>query len=407
VGTPSLCSTNTTSTMTSTTGSTAPSVWEAATTWICRHGGYVNPHLCYSESRRQVSLKDIKDNDIGAAQTKNGIDEGEVLLQIPDECLLSLHSIEETAFGKSLFAAVHALLLKQDDVSDSSPSASKRAKTSEFVKEHNVKRCLYNDEQDVIIALFLAYLMERKELQSNSEHCTDDSKPWVFFRPYLDTLPTNTSNDSDTITNEYLDLLPRQWPIETIEKRLKGTSLYNRVLAEKKGLVDEYNAIKSAWERSNAYDSFPSLEYYDMMMAAVSSRGFAGLGREGVDVMIPMLDLLNHARVGAGESEGDIAAAPDDETMRDCKTADVRYSRYSIECETTTEDKTDGNTLKQKDQTAEKPVARGGIKVISARHLQPGSELLMTYGAKGNASLLGRYGFCIENNVEPDGECYQ
>jgi hypothetical protein len=28
----------------------------------------------------------------------------------------------------------------------------------------------------------------------------------------------------------------------------------------------------------------------------------------------------------------------------------------------------------------------------------------MTYGAKGNASLLGRYGFAIPNNVEPDGE---
>ncbi len=28
----------------------------------------------------------------------------------------------------------------------------------------------------------------------------------------------------------------------------------------------------------------------------------------------------------------------------------------------------------------------------------------MTYGAKSNSTLLGRYGFCIENNVEPDGK---
>jgi hypothetical protein len=29
----------------------------------------------------------------------------------------------------------------------------------------------------------------------------------------------------------------------------------------------------------------------------------------------------------------------------------------------------------------------------------------MTYGAKGNAALLGRYGFCVPNNIEPDGSC--
>jgi hypothetical protein len=33
-----------------------------------------------------------------------------------------------------------------------------------------------------------------------------------------------------------------------------------------------------------------------------------------------------------------------------------------------------------------------------------GSTLYMSYGAKGNDSLLGRYGFAIPNNVEPDGE---
>ena len=42
--------------------------------------------------------------------------------------------------------------------------------------------------------------------------------------------------------------------------------------------------------------------------------------------------------------------------------------------------------------------------MTAARALAFGMELRMTYGAKGNATLLGWYGFCIPNNVEPDGE---
>jgi len=43
--------------------------------------------------------------------------------------------------------------------------------------------------------------------------------------------------------------------------------------------------------------------------------------------------------------------------------------------------------------------------VSTSRPLSFGAALHMTYGAKGNAALLGRYGFCIPNNVEPDGSC--
>jgi hypothetical protein len=46
---------------------------------------------------------------------------------------------------------------------------------------------------------------------------------------------------------------------------------------------------------------------------------------------------------------------------------------------------------------------RGGVRVTTSRSIPSGSILQMSYGAKGNATLLGRYGFCISNNVEPDG----
>ena len=44
------------------------------------------------------------------------------------------------------------------------------------------------------------------------------------------------------------------------------------------------------------------------------------------------------------------------------------------------------------------------MRVYTSRSLLMGSTLYMSYGAKGNHSLLGRYGFAIPNNVEPDGE---
>jgi hypothetical protein len=275
------------------------------------------------------------------------------------------------------------------------------------------------------------------------------TSPWLFFRPYLETLCTNTSslaiNDPTSgrySLNDYTELLPRQWTIDTIERRLQGTSLYHRALAEKNGLIREYNAVHSAWIQHNFHSnnesidngltdaSFPSLESYDIMMALVTSRGFAGLGYEGVDVMIPLLDLLNHVRGDCEDrstclKEQEHKSVSDDGgVVRYSKTdrgefvsgdaqsegkagnkywrgttADVRYERY---------ENNHASGGKQSDVSSE-PKSHieeqgGGVTVTAARHLSPGTQLHMTYGAKGNATLLGRYGFCIENNVEPDGE---
>jgi hypothetical protein len=41
--------------------------------------------------------------------------------------------------------------------------------------------------------------------------------------------------------------------------------------------------------------------------------------------------------------------------------------------------------------------------VKSTSALSPGERLKLTYGAQGNAQLLFNYGFCIPNNLEPDG----
>ena len=84
------------------------------------------------------------------------------------------------------------------------------------------------------------------------------------------------------------------------------------MLRERRGLRREYDAVHNAWrdnsskdEKSNAV--FPSFDYYSDMMAVLTSRGFAGLGSDGVDALVLLFDLLNHVR--GGEAETETAAA--------------------------------------------------------------------------------------------------
>jgi hypothetical protein len=288
------------------------------------------------------------------------VDAGTTLLQIPDACLVSLHSAERNEeFGKSLFGVVHSL-----------------------------EASLYHDAQDVVLALFLAQQQHQRQQES-------------FYKPYLATLPCCNN----------LQLLPRQWSSNTLRRRLHGTSLYQRIIREQNSIKCEYELIKTTWihhqqkqqttKSCQSSLSFPTYEQYDNMMALITSRGFDKLGNDGVDVMIPLLDLLNHVRGHDNDSGG---------------VAHVRYERYYHE----TKHEDDVNEKKNEDDSEEPTTKRikmnssssssndnggGGVKVTAGQSIVAnGTKLQMTYGAKSNATLLGRYGFCIANNVEPDGK---
>lgn len=398
--------------------SVSSTIWSNAVRWIESNGGYVHPQLRYNESQRLVYLGHHDSNttaSIGpsssASQTIGDssmtIDAGVTLLRIPDACLVSLHSVEkDEQFGKSLFAIVHSL---SNSSSTTIPSSTQSG--SGYPSQKEKTKLLYHNDQDVVLALFLAHLQQLRQKQSIS-----------FYNPYLDTLPSflhgasDNNDDESNIDNEQEEeesssqhqLLPRQWSLETLKRRLHGTSLYQRIINERNGVRDEYELIKTAWMQQQAsapITSFPTLEQYDTMMCAVTSRGFEGLGYDGVDVMIPLLDLLNHVRGGDG-SNSDFAR--------------VRYERYNMdECNEKKKDGVvgvdDGDEGEgvsppptKRMKTTLKSSVGGGVKVTAAQRItlpiNATIPLQMTYGAKSNSTLLGRYGFCIENNVEPDGK---
>mmetsp|Transcript_16268 Transcript_16268/g.32972 ORF Transcript_16268/g.32972 Transcript_16268/m.32972 type:complete len:719 (-) Transcript_16268:31-2187(-) len=449
-------------------------VWEDAKSWIERNGGFVHPLLRYDESSRRVFLgvdtlssgsslrhernSCLAKNDV-TIDNEGGIEAGAILLEIPDACLLSLHSVEKTQFGKSLFGAVHSLVANANENSESKPPDNENL-PEEADGTDSSKQILYHDTQDVILAIFLAHLQESQSANQNDN--TDDQKEKdsprdqeslykSFYRPYLATLPRASksaacnfkikepANDDAKIASNYLPSLPRQWPQSILQKRLGGTSLYPRILKEQIGLLKEYDLVKAAWEKipltGKERSGFPSLQSYSDMMAALSSRGFSGLGRDGLDAMIPLLDLFNHVRgvcvsdaCASNDAKDDVAIIFDSKNalidrgsgnqsietfqLKHDSTADIRYERYEKK-ETDHKGRSRENSTPIEEAQAKRPKFNkecknqnlGGVRVTSVKWLPYGKELHMTYGAKGNAALLGRYGFCIANNMEPDGSC--
>lgn len=160
----------------------------------------------------------------------------------------------------------------------------------------------------------------------------------------MSTLPPNQS---------YNGLL-RRWSDTDLVQVLTGSPVLQRARGGRAGVAADYALVASAWQEGPA--ELPRLEDFDEALAAVNSRAFAELGPSDTDAMVPLLDLMNHQR-GLG-------------SVKDCS-----YAR--------TED--------------------GAVEVKTLRSLVGGDAVRDTYGAKGNPQLLSNYGFCIRDNLEPDG----
>ena len=291
------------------------SCWKDAVAWIQSNGGTVHPALIFSSDRSVRTQAQTKDDE----RETSAIPTGTMLIRIPSSCLLTVDTVSSTPFGKKLVNKIQSI----------SGDA------------------LQNDKSDLMLALYMAHIPSAKDIRS--DHAA-----------YLATLPPPSSYNN----------IPRRWGDTQLESLLGGTSLLTRVRKDQSNLKCDYKSISSAWNEKGGKDEsvakLPSFEQFDDMFAAVSSRGFAGLGSDDgqSDAMVPLLDLLDHRR------------------GTDAK-KDVRYSRRC--------------------SAKEGSGAHTCIEVVADRDLQPGSTLHDTYGAKGNAQLLNRYGFCIANNLEPDG----
>ena len=62
---------------------------------------------------------------------------------------------------------------------------------------------------------------------------------------------------------------------------------------------------------------------------------------------------------------------------------------------------------KEKSSVSYNRLEDGTIEVKAKSNMNKNQCPGITYGAKGNSQLLLRYGFCLKDNVEPDGKHIQ
>ena len=195
--------------------------------------------------------------------------------------------------------------------------------------------------EDIILALYLAN--NPKEV-----------------RPYLNSLPDASSAFST---------LPSRWSLERQTKLLSGSPVLKAARNEKKVLERDYNLVINALSRlkktaaaGDHHVQIPPINMFCNAMAYVESRAFGLDGmvdEQGVSIpaMIPLLDLCDHRR---GNKNGE--------------RKNVSYM-----------------------------FQEGNVLVKTVRELHVGETLRITYGARSNTHLLLKYGFCLAENVEPDG----
>jgi hypothetical protein len=249
-----------------------------------------------------------------------------------------------------LFRIPMACMITKSRALSLCPWLNEVEKTASSASQLDDEGHFYNSSTDIIIALAMASQTPNSLL-------------------YLQSLPESS----------VFDALPRRWSDDHIETLLGGTSILDRVKQAKMGVIEDYRKLETMYETINqsigklqmqhpqsstSSFSFPSFDRFSDMLAAVSSRAFQ-IGTSTDDVaLVPLLDLGDHAR-GMNKTRKNVSYT----FVKDDK--DASGHPFML-VKTTTE-------------------------------VSIGECVRLTYGAKGNAQLMFNFGFCIPNNLEPDG----
>ncbi len=370
---------------------------------------------------------------------KEPIKKGTVLMKIPRQAVITLKTVErcacpciQTTSDSSSFPGDGDGDGDVDIDTNTYPSIGKML--FEVVSRVDDDK-LFQSKNDALLALYLATMQVQVQVRVNQRDkassqtadtnresgngtcinntCKDECLSLKSTKFYLATLPQGKESFAD---------LPRKWSHDKLHLLLGGTSVIPYIHKQQIGIQRDYDLYCESYLKlrrqhgssmtstamdqllSSSFFTFPPFEEFDRMLAAVNSRAFHGLGEDGVDAMIPLLDLMNHKR---GSST--------------LMTSDVAYSVVVHEEEEKPDNNNDGDEItshEPNNDEASKNIGKsekadstplvdddhGYICVTAKRDMSKGSIPGITYGAKGNAQLLVNYGFCLERNMEPDGK---
>ena len=166
---------------------------------------------------------------------------------------------------------------------------------------------------------------------------------------------------------ELKESLPAWWPETELDEWLGGSEVVHAARRMRDSAQSDALVLRSAELLSD------DDELFFWALSCVTSRAFEA-GEHG-NVMVPLLDLLDHAR--------------------------PRQTAYEYQEKLAQEA---GHARPGAAQTSH-PFSEGGggFVVTALRDLAPGVEVHNTYGAKGGRDLLLHYGFALVDNAEPDG----
>jgi len=330
-------------------------------------GGYVHPDVEMIETTTDGSRRLRIRTTNSSATAPLLLPTGTVVFRIPRAVLLTASSREATA-SLSLLPRPKK---ERDGCDDECDSYCKDPSQQPFGSMNATTTKFSNSVQDLQLALYLCRAPER-------------------IRPYLDSLPSSwpSLSSSDDDEGEGDPDLPRNWPNSQLQNLLGGSPVLDHVLKLRRCIRDDYRRICDLFDDENKerqqqkqHHHLPTFSEFCRAMAVVSSRSFQGM--EGLDdsaavgkggggtkipvqdniSLIPLLDLCNHRR-GGGVSD---------------------------------------NKKKNKNLSYRFDAAANCVVVEAVEDLHPGDDLYITYGAIGNAQLLVNFGFCLPDNLEPDG----
>ena len=374
---------------------------------IHSNGGYVHPRIHFCQRQRQLILLPENGGPIGAGGSSDDLlPPSTTLFRIPQRSLITYNVAVQICPW---------LLLEEDQEEETRNST-----------EHSY----HFPYEDLAIAVALATCLENEEknekmdsdiLKNEDERQIDLSQQKQqqlecrrLVKLYLQSLPrsfsTSVSSTSVSASSSYYDAVPRRWSCNTINELLGGSSIVERIQASKVHVRQDYDLLKEqfqSWKKkkkgNNNTDAtvFPPLELFDDMLVAVSSRAFQlSLVDSGDDTssksttrqttatniaMVPILDLSDHCRGNRQSNEK----------------KNVSYKLVSKPTLRGTSSSFSDSVVGE-DATASSSSAMF-LEVASTETLSTGQPLRLTYGAQGNQQLLVNYGFCIRDNVEPDG----
>ena len=323
------------------------------------------------------------------------IEEGATLFRIPGECTLTAASALRSPLGK-------AIAKRAARVVGAEKPAPQDANDGRTTGYHLPSRSL--PLGDIALAAFVA------------ADGLDPNSPFAAYHALLRRTP--------------LDDAPAWWPREQRDELLRGAFLGTRASRVSETLrrdaVDAFESLvreellKHLRERKGRFrvpDAFDAWDAFRRALAAVHSRAF-NFG-----------ELNDVFETGDSVCESERKERASDRSLSDFETflskSSMSRAREHLEREAAgsalvplldcanhyrkprecawrvskADEKVASGSVSKEESLVLSPV----VEVVALRFFVSGDPVRVAYGARSNEHLLTRYGFCVKDNVEPDG----